>query len=204
MKSIVKLVVSLFKKSKFSIFRKKRPKIKHYIPPSRGIWSSFYVLLLCCSVSAEVIKWNITIPSTSNDRMAYGLIGDVLFRDQAIASLQNNKFSTFLANNSSSSLGNYVLLAGNTSVASGDITLSKKNLSMFVVVLETTNPHSFDFSDISDIMSKSLFKNKTTVFSFNNNTTTMTRIYNVPEPSVIGLLAIPLCILLFRRNFIFP
>lgn len=199
MKSIFKSLLSFFKKSKFSIFRKRRAKIKHYIPPSRGIWSTFYVLMLCCSVSAEVIKWNVKIPSDSHDRMAYGLIGDALFRDQAITSLENNTFSSFLANNSSSSLGNYVLIANNTSVASGNITLAQNNLSMFVVVLDSTNPNSFDFSDISDAMSKRLSKNKTTVFSFNNNTTTMTRIYNVPEPNVAGLLILAWCFVMLTR-----
>jgi hypothetical protein len=196
-----KAILSFFKKIKSN---KKRLKVKQYIPHHRGIWNYFRIFLLFCtlcitlSVSAAPINWEVTNLGNTQNRIAYGLVGDTAFQTQILASIQNNTFDSLINNNGAMLLGNYIVpTTGN--VKSGNITVpNNKPYSMYVVVFDSTSSSLYTYADVTAIQTKDIKKAAVT-FTFDFNTGSYTRIYNVPEPNVILLLIMATCSFLVSR-----
>lgn len=199
-----KFIKALFKKIKSN---KRRIKARHYIPSHRGIWNYFRIFLLFCTlcvtlnVSAATINWEIINLRNNQDRIAYGLVGDVAFRTTAITSIENNTFLTFVANNAASVKGNYIVPSTTGYVKSIDFTISPsiKELSIFVIVFNSTSSSTYTYADVSDILTKTGLKNQTYTYTFDMNTTGVQRYYPVPEPNVVFLLLMGSCIFLISR-----
>lgn len=188
-----------------SLFRRKRKKFKakHYFQPHKGIWNYFRIFVFFFSLFAVTsfaapINWEVTNLGNTQNRVVYGLVGDTAFRDQVLASIQNNTFSSLMASNPGMSLGNYIVPTTGT-VKSGNITIpNNAPYSMYVVIFDSTSSTLYTYADVAAIQTKNIKKTLVT-FTFDSNTTTYSRIYSVPEPNVVFLLLLGSCIFLISR-----
>jgi hypothetical protein len=203
MKAILKFITSWIK-------RKMKPKTSkgygrsyHYIAPPPKLWNVIkcFVLFSSISVSASTVNWQVTDTGNGQNRIVYGLIGDTAFQNQVIDSIRNNTFSSLISNNSQNLLGNYIVPSTTGYVKSGNFTIgsSIKNMSVFLVEFNSVDPNSYSYADVSAIISKTLNKRGVNTFTFNLDSSSPTRIYSVPEPNVICLLSVSVCIVLTTR-----
>ena len=201
MKTILNFIMSFFKEERK--VRRQRTTPRHYISQAPSIWNTFkvFVLFFSLSASASTVNWDITYTGDVNDRAVYGFIGDTAFRTQVIGSIQDKTFSSFIGSNPTSVLGNYVIPKATGYVKSIDFTIDNhvNKMSMFVVVFNNTNPNTYSFADISDILSQKRSKSKVNTFSFNFDNTPPTRIDPVPEANVVCLLVVGTCLILMIR-----
>jgi len=177
------------------------------------IWSIFGLFLLLCfsmNVNAASVKWsannigsanpdnsiNYSIPL--NNGVGYALIGDAVFKTEALDAAVNKNFSNFLANNTTASLGGSSIQNGK--ISSTTINIGKmydnKKVSVFLIIFDNTSLNNYSHVLVADSLSVKIAKNKTTVISFNMCHNSSGYVNAVPEPN-ISLLLLSGVILLF-------
>lgn len=206
---LIQLLNILLRKNK----KKSKQKTYHYIKPTTlGIWNHFRVLLIFSilsfsSLQASTINWEVSNIQNPNNRAIYGLVGDTAFQQQVIDSLKNNTFSPLMASNPQTLPGGVSYSANSLGyVKSIDFNISPsiKDISMFIIILNNSNPNSYSYANISDVNTKIKLDQKVTnTFSFDMAQAGFTEINNnnVPEPTISLLLVIGSSILLlYTRN----